>query len=106
MSTTTAIELLLKPTNQKLTFSYAGAGYILRTRWHEAEMAGWVLDIARADGTALVSALPLVTGTDLLAQHRHLSLGFGLIVASDINVDDVPTLKSLGSSTRLYVVNV
>jgi len=103
---TTAIELLLKPTNQKLTFSYGGVGYILRTRWHEAEMIGWVLDIALANGEPVVSALPLVTGADLLAQHLHLSLGFGLIVASDMDVDAVPTRASLGSITRLYVTNV
>jgi hypothetical protein len=96
--------LILAPRNQKLTLSLPSGDYVVTLRWYAAVEAGWVMDIANATGVPLVSALPLVTGADLLAQHRHLGIGARLVVASDKRVDDVPAFAELGVSSWLFVI--
>jgi hypothetical protein len=98
------IEILLQPKNQRFTLTYGGVNYRCTLVWHEADLGGWAIDIADNNDVPLVSGLPLVTGADLLRQHRHLGFRFGLVVASDEEVDRPPTRTSLGISTRLYLV--
>lgn len=100
----TSQRIILQPRNQAMTLSLPSGDYRLTIRWYDSEEAGWTLDLADPDGTPLLSTIPLVTGADLLAQHRHLGLDAQLIVASDSQVDRVPGFADLGVSTQLYVI--
>lgn len=97
-------ELLLSPKNQRLTLTYGGTRYVLTFRWLNVELGGWVLDIATEDRRPIISGIPLVTGVDLLDPFRHRELGFSLIIASDVDVDIVPSFRTLGRSSRIYLV--
>lgn len=97
-------EIVLQPQGQQFTLQLRGVVYKLRVRWMDALLGGWMLDILTEQGVPIVTSLPLVTGSDLLAQHRHLGLGIQLIVASSGDVDSPPTLTGLGTETRLYMV--
>ncbi len=62
-----------------------------------------MLDIANGITQAsIITCLPLVTGTDLLAQYSHLQLGFRLYVYTDGDADAVPTLDNLGTGSNLF----
>jgi hypothetical protein len=92
------------PASQRFLLTLGGVEYTMRLRWIAAVEGIWVLDIEQPDGTAMVNGIPLVTGSDLLAQYRHLELGAQLIVASAGDVDALPTFEGLGSVSQLYMV--
>lgn len=87
------------------TFQIALAGvlYTLTAHWC-APSACWLLDIATFSGQRIVSSIPLVTGTNLLGQHKHLGIGGSLYVQSHSQLDLVPAYTSLGTSGRLYFI--
>lgn len=95
----TAFEINLVAGAQSLSVPLSGGVYRLRLRWSGFATPSWLLDISTEAGDPLVSGLPMVTGSDLLAQHAHLNIGGGLYVVSDV---DPPTYASLGVSTKLY----
>lgn len=104
----TTYEIPITPaSNQTFAVTLGDTVYRLTLQWRAAIEAGWVLDIAAEDGTALASGIPLVTGADLLAQHRHLGIGGGgaLYVATDGDQDASPTFESLGATSHLYWVS-
>lgn len=90
------------------TFSLAlnGTTYQLTVQWRANGLGGWILDIADVSGNAIISGIPLVTGTDLLAQHKHLSIagGSALYVTDTTGGDETPTFNNLGSDTHLVLV--
>lgn len=90
--------------NQSFTVDLNGTSYQLALTWRNARDAGWVLDIADADGVALVRGIPLVTGADLLAPYKHLSIGGGgsLTATTDGDAEAVPTFANLGATSHLY----
>ena len=98
------MRILLTPVNQRFRLELPSRFVQMHLQWIGGDEGGWVISIAEDDGRPLVSNLPLVTGSDLLAQHRHLGLGARVVVASDRRVDDVPTLTNLGVDSFLYVV--
>lgn len=49
-----------------------------------------------------MAGIPLVTGADLLAQYKHLSIGGQLFVQTDGDPEAVPTYASLGATAGLY----
>lgn len=64
---------------------------------------GWTLDIASEAAGPLACGIPLVTGTDLLAQFRYLGLVGQLWVFSDAApTDAVPRFDNLGLGAHLY----
>ena len=63
-----------------------------------------MLDIADVDDVILASAIPLLTGADLLQQFGYLGIGAGMLVMTDTNPDAVPTFQNLGTSGHLYFV--
>lgn len=97
-------EIPLQPTNQNIRISILNVTYIIRTYYCDRENGCWVIDISKSDGTALVQGIPLVTGADLLGQYEYLGLGFGLMFASDGDIDAVSGFNDLGVSGHLYVV--
>jgi hypothetical protein len=88
---------------QRMNIQLGSTIYVLSLWWNE--FAGsWVLDISDESENLILSGIPLVTGTDLLGQHKHLGIPGSLVVQSDNDVFEVPTAVSLGSTGRLYFV--
>jgi hypothetical protein len=101
---TEVFRIPLQPTPQEFFIELAGVEYLAVCRWNDAPEAGWELSINTADGEPIVTALPLVTGVDLLAQHRHVGIGGALVVYTDADPDATPTLETLGSDSNLYFI--
>lgn len=98
-----AFEIPLQPINQSFNISLAGKTYILRVFWCEPN-ASWVLNIADSSGKALLSGIPLVTGSDLLSPFPYAGIGGRLYVATDNSPAEAPGKTSLGVSGHLYFV--
>jgi hypothetical protein len=99
----TAYEILLSSTDQIFQIPLGGVTYTLTSKWC-APAAAWTLDIADANGVALVSGIPLVTGVDLLEQYQYLGIAGQLVAQTDGDTFAVPTQSNLGVSGRLYFV--
>jgi hypothetical protein len=100
---TTPYEIPLSPRPQKFSIKLAGVSYKIRVYWNRLG-ACWVLDLADRHGTPLLLGIPLVTGIDLLAQHRHLGIAGSLLVQTDYAPDEVPAFDNLGTHGRLYFI--
>jgi predicted Zn-dependent protease with MMP-like domain len=97
-------EIPLSPLPQRFTITLGGVDYRLTVQYRKAGGAGWVLDIADPNNAPLVSGIPLVTGTDLLAQYKHLGFAGRLWVQGAGDPDNVPTYEDLGIGSHLYWV--
>lgn len=89
---------------QRFDIELAGRAFTFVSRWNE-ELSSWTICII--DGLTeklLVSCLPLVTGTDLLQQFRHLGIEGSFVVYTDGDEFATPTLESLGKESNLYYV--
>ncbi|EOY4401227.1 hypothetical protein ACP50N_002294 [Klebsiella michiganensis] len=62
----------------------------------------WFLDLMDSTGADLIKGIPLITGADLLAQYKHLGLGFSLYVVCDDPASENPTQFDLGINSHLY----
>jgi hypothetical protein len=99
MSTPYEIPLSAQPSIFQIAL--AGTTYACKVYWCPPS-ASWVLDIAGADETPIISGIPLLTGCDLLFQHKYLNLKGGLWVQSDVDLYAVPDFTSLGTQGHLY----
>lgn len=97
----TPYEVPLSLSPQAFTIALSGVPYALTVKWN-APGPCWVLDIAKPDGTLIIGSVPLVTGTDLLAQYAYLGIAGQLVVQSDIDITIVPSWDTLGVSGRLF----
>ncbi len=89
---------------QEIGVDLPTGSYRLRVIYCDAPEAGWILDISDAENNLILCGVPLVTGCDLLAQHRHLGILDGpLYVATDGDLTAPPTFGSLGVSSHLYL---
>ena len=68
--------------------------------YRDADGGGWFIDLERTDGGVSVYGLPLVTGVDLLAQHKHLGLG-GLLVQWDGGRMEYPSFEDMGKTVTV-----
>lgn len=98
------VEIPLSAEPQTFGIQLAGVQYQLTLIWRDDPQGGWVLDIADANSSPILSGVPLVTGADLLAQYAYLGFGGQLVVQTDHDVDAAPTFGNLGSSSHLYFV--
>lgn len=98
----TVFEVPLNGQPQRIQITLANVVYQLTVQWRNS--AGWVLDIAKQSGAPVIQGIPLVTGTDLLAQYRYLNIGGSLVVSTDADPDAVPTYSNLGTASHLYFV--
>lgn len=98
----TAYEIPLSADSQRFTITLAGVIYNLALTWRSG--TGWVLDVADANSVPLVSGIPLVTGTDLLGQFRHLGIGGRLVVLVEGDITAVPDYSDLGIEGKLYFI--
>ncbi len=72
-------EVPLTPTPQRFTIGLVDVPYSCTVYWNPVA-AVWCLDLADANQNLLVAALPIVTGVDLLRQHKHLGFAGSLVV--------------------------
>ncbi len=96
-------EIPLSSEGQKFTVTLGSVDYSMTVQWRNA-IGQWLLDIADANGNALVSGLPLITGVNLLEQYRYLGFNGGLWVQGADDPDDLPTYDDLGVGSHLYWV--
>jgi hypothetical protein len=98
-----AFEIPLSGESQSFGVTLAGAQYQLLVQWRNAVQT-WFLDIADASGNPLVQGIALVTGVDLLGQHKHLGIDGSLFVVSDDDPGAMPTYDNMGTGSHLYFV--
>ncbi|WP_036771777.1 phage baseplate plug family protein [Photorhabdus australis] len=95
------VEIPLSPINQQFDIQLDGINYKMRLIWRD--IAGWILDIMTPDSEPIVTGLPLVFGTNLLEQYRHLGFNGSLIFYGDIN-QEKSFRNNLGKEDKLYFV--
>jgi hypothetical protein len=96
-----AYEIPTSATDQRFSIPLNGVIYQLTCKWC-APASAWTLDIATDGGEALVSGIPIVTGVDLLEQHRHIGIAGRLVAQTDGDTFAPPTQTNLGIAGRLY----
>lgn len=77
----TTIALTAEP--QVFAVSLAGTEYRVTILWRDAAEPAWTMDIALADGTAVVNGVPLVPADDLMAQYGYLNFPGTLTVGDE-----------------------
>lgn len=101
---TTIYQIPLQQNPQQFTISLGGVSYQLTLQYRNVDQGGWTVDIADALGNPILSGVPLVTGTNLLAQYDYLNFGGALWVQTSSDPDAVPTFENLGEDGNLYWV--
>jgi hypothetical protein len=94
-------EIPLSADNQQFATSIAGTTYSMRILWRGN---CWVMDLYNSSSTPLIQGVPLISGTNLLEQYRHMELGFALVVACDNPQQEYPTQYDLGTTSHLYLI--
>jgi len=89
---------------QLFSIELGGVSYRVANRWNPAAEGGWFLDIYDSEERPVLMNLPLVTGTDLFSQHKHLGLPGALIVYTDGDEGSLPTLETLGGDSNVWLV--
>lgn len=95
-------EIPLSPTPQQFTIALAGVVYTLTVKYLNVDQGGWTVDIGDAQNNPIVTAIPLVTGADLLEQYAYLNFGGTLTVSTDNSPDAPPTFQNLGVNSHLW----
>lgn len=93
-------EIPLIEGHQEFAVTLGGVQFTMNLVYRDADGGGWFLDIVRADGLSAVCGLPLVVGTDLLAQHKHKHFGH-LYAVLDGGAVRVPTWEDMGRTISL-----
>lgn len=89
-----------QPKNQKFRVSLNSVTYIIQLVFRTDT---WFMDMSDENGSSILAGVPLVTGSDLMAQYRHLGIGGMLQVASSgSDPDATPTFAGLGTQSQLY----
>jgi hypothetical protein len=73
--------------------------YTITIQYNENQ--GWQMNIADINGDPIVSNIPFITGSDLLAPFAYMNFGFGVFVLTD-GSDAVPTYDNLGTNSNIY----
>lgn len=98
-----AYEIPLSPQPQTFLIDLLGTQYRLSFAWC-APHGTWTMSIATAGGDPIVQGIPLVTGTDLLAQYAYLGILGSLFCQSLEDVDAPATFENLGVNSLLFLV--
>ncbi|MGL9724465.1 phage baseplate plug family protein [Sodalis sp. (in: enterobacteria)] len=91
-------EIPLTATNQQFSITLSGTLWQMRIIWRD--VAGWVLDMLNASGDPVITGIPLIPGTDLLAQYGWLNPGGRLVAVTDD--DQLPDKTATGRTAKLY----
>lgn len=100
----TIFQVPVQTTGQVFTITLSGVIYTFTLLYRNVDQGGWVLDIGDANNNPIVQGIPLVTGTDLLAQYVYLGFVGGLYVQTTTDPDAVPTFTNLSVDSQLYYV--
>ena len=98
----TLFEIPTAPQPRIISVALGAKVYTLRFGYAATENGGWFMDIADANAVPLVSGIPLVTGSDLLAPYQYLGIPGGIYVATDSDPQAVPSFTNLGVSSHVY----
>jgi hypothetical protein len=87
---------------QTFTIALSGSEYTIRLYWLNPAQC-WVFDFMDQSAAPILAGVPLVTGVDLLEQHRYLGFNGGLFVISDsLPPDTIPDFTHLGVTGHVY----
>jgi hypothetical protein len=101
---------------QRFDIVINGTRYGMRLLYNTAA-GSWMMDLIDEADVPVLAGIPLVTGVDLIAQHRHLNIGVNardgtrvqmlvMTFAMDKPPDTIPTFENLGVDGFLYYVTV
>lgn len=99
----TPYEIPLSPLAQSFQIALGGVLYSLDFWWC-GPASSWMLNIAAADKTPILQSIPVITGTDLLKQYKHLGIKGSLYVQTDGDLTRVPGYTDLGVGGHVYFV--
>lgn len=102
---TRIVELNVIPSRpQSFVQELGGTTYNFRLTYNTERDGSWVLDIGDANQVPIIAGIPLVSGVDLLGQHRHLGFKGSLIVTTDRGAGEVPTFDGLGVTSHIFFI--
>lgn len=101
-ATATFFEIPTSPVAQVFSIKLNGTLYILRLVYRDTDMGGWALDIADSNNVQLACGIPLVTGSNLLAQYAYLGIAGIMIASTDGDFLTPPTFANLGTIGHLW----
>lgn len=100
----TPYEIPLTPQAQTFSLVLNNVTYQMTLWWNWVSFL-WMLDIYDSDGsTPVVTAIPLVTGCDLLGPYPDMGFGGKLVAQTDGNSLAPPNDENLGITSHLYFV--
>ena len=99
----TVYEIPTSPEAQNFSISLAGVSYQMGLLWSTA-MSLWLISIADANEAPILTDIPMVANTDLLAPYPYLNFGGQLIAQTDNSPETPPTYDNLGITGHLYFV--
>jgi PKD repeat protein len=104
--TVVVYEIPLSSVAQSFTITLNGVEYLFLVRWstQTGPQGTWILDIKDTSSNPILSGIPLVTGTDLLAPYGHLNIGGAIEVQTDGDNKVIPTYDSLGKNSRMFFI--
>lgn len=94
-------EVPLSGEAQSLSIALGSVTYLLSVQWNDINSV-WTVHISTASGVRILSNIPLVAGTDLLAPYAYLGFEGTLFATTDGNPLQPPTYDNLGSLGHLY----
>lgn len=101
---TNAYEVPLDARPQTFQIALGSITYTLLV-WFNPVLGTWQLDISDAAGVSVIGGLVLVTGTDLLAQHKYLGIPGQLVVWwVGSGQPAAPSFDNLGTDAKLYFI--
>ena len=102
MNSYTLYELPFTARPQYVNVHLGGLRYRFKLAWNVPANC-WILDILSTNGTPIACGLPIVTGSDMLAQFDYLGIGGQMLVTTDqTRGDGVPTYEGLGITGHVY----
>lgn len=99
-----AYEVPLSAQPQFFNIKLGSTTYRVNLYWSNAT-GSWNIDLYDQTGTTpIITGIPLVTGTDLLAPYGYMNFGGQLVVQTDGDINAIPTYSNIGTSSHLYFV--
>lgn len=98
----TTVEVPLSHEPQNFSIALGLTTYNMVLFWNSNALGGWTININDSNDVPIVQGIPLVTGSDLLAQYGYLGFAGELVAYTDGNPLAPPTYTNLGEQSHLY----
>lgn len=95
------LEIPLTSRPQTFTIVLQSVRYTMRLWWLKPAQH-WVIDVMDQAGEPILCGLPLVTGSDLLAQFQYLLPGTMFVLTDHVVPDEIPDFTHLGVTGHVY----